>query len=153
MSGLFIVWSKLVMKFPAFLVAPAVMGFVLHGLISVADAENSPSAPQVKTLLGSAWTFNPGKFTADFFIGTNKFLVSTNALMPTPHSQGTNRLDLPGPGVYRTEPFAGIVIVPGTNIDERMVLQPPNSEEKMPILRPNVRFIPWAGKREKEQKD
>jgi hypothetical protein len=149
------------MKSPVMLLPLVVLGFLL--VVSTPADENrdtgSAASPKaLSSLPGSTWSFsvlNSKNFTAKDFIGTNRFLVGTNRFAPVPFSTSTNRHanDLPGPGVYRTEPFAGIVVVPGTNIDDRMIIGPLNSDEKMPILRPNLRFIPWGGKQDREHKE
>ena len=46
------------------------------------------------------------------------------------------------PGVYKTEPFAGIVIVPSRNKDASFAFPPPEGASAMPMLKPELRFIP-----------
>jgi hypothetical protein len=48
----------------------------------------------------------------------------------------------PKPGVYRTEPFACIVIVPGGHPDEQSVVKPGDSDSTMPMIEPELRFVP-----------
>jgi hypothetical protein len=52
----------------------------------------------------------------------------------------------PNPGVYRTEPFAGIVIVPSADIDSAIALAAPEGAAAMPMLNPELRFIPLDAK-------
>jgi hypothetical protein len=46
------------------------------------------------------------------------------------------------PGVYKTAPFACIVIVPGKNPDDRCVIVPGECDPRMPVVKPELRFIP-----------
>ena len=77
---------------------------------------------------------------------TNAFGVLTNG--STGLFFPTNRvLSLPAakslaPGVYKTEPFACIVVVPGPHPDERMVVNPGKAETKMPMIEPPLKFVP-----------
>jgi len=47
------------------------------------------------------------------------------------------------PGVYRTVPYSCIVVVPGPHPDDRCVVKPGNVDSSMPIIKPELRFIPW----------
>jgi len=83
-----------------------------------------------------------------FNFGTNLFRMPTNLTLP--FVWGTNRLitlpakQLPSPGVYKTEPYACIVVVPGPHADDRMVIgRNAGIESKMPIINPDVTFVPW----------
>src|SRR5207253_2234490 len=46
------------------------------------------------------------------------------------------------PGVYKTEPFACIVVVPGSQLDDAILIQPPAGEFPMRTVTPDLRFIP-----------
>ena len=48
----------------------------------------------------------------------------------------------PAPGVYRTAPYSCIVVVPGPHLDDRFVTTPREGQSSMPIIRPELRFIP-----------
>ena len=50
------------------------------------------------------------------------------------------------PGVYKTAPFACIVIVPGKNPDDRCVVVPAECDSRMPVLKPELRFTPLNSK-------
>ncbi len=52
----------------------------------------------------------------------------------------------PKPGVYRTEPYACIVVVPGKHPDDRSVVKPGDPGPPMPVVRPELRFIPFRPK-------
>jgi hypothetical protein len=45
-------------------------------------------------------------------------------------------------GVYKTAPYTCIVVVPGPHPDDRSIVSPSSGEYRMPIIRPNVQFIP-----------
>jgi hypothetical protein len=45
-------------------------------------------------------------------------------------------------GVYKTLPYTCIVVVPGPCPDDRFLVKPPGGECPMPIIRPDVQFIP-----------
>ena len=49
----------------------------------------------------------------------------------------------PPAGVYRTVPYSCIVVVPGPHPDDRCVVNPRGMESAMPIIRPDLSFIPW----------
>jgi len=137
------------MKLPVLLLTLLPLAFALHAPISAADAGTSNSVAPL--LRSSTWFYsgsNIGKFTARDFAATSPFWISSNAPQQVPQSKGTNHIngDLPAPGVYKTEPFACIVAVPGPTPDDRMVMLPANPDQKMPILRPSLRFVPRDSK-------
>jgi len=53
------------------------------------------------------------------------------------------------PGVYKTEPYSLLVRVPGPCPDDRSLIggkaSPPC--EQMPIVRPDLRMVPWSPSR------
>ena len=59
---------------------------------------------------------------------------------PAPGVINTNATPLP-PGVYRTEPYASIQIVPGATSDDKMVQAPPSTPHMLTST-PELRFIP-----------
>lgn len=58
---------------------------------------------------------------------------------------------LPKPGLYKTAPYACIVLVPGPHADDQMVLGPkasdPSKPSEMPTIKPDLEFIPWSPKK------
>ena len=46
------------------------------------------------------------------------------------------------PGVYKTEPFACIVVVPGSQLDDAILIQPPAGDFPMRTVTPDLRFVP-----------
>ena len=87
---------------------------------------------------------------------TNRALVTRN-LVIVPRG-GTNRVAtnlvgrgrpftaLPSPLVYRTEPYACIVVVPGSHPDDWWLITPGNRGSDMPVIRPELRFVPVPAK-------
>ena len=45
-------------------------------------------------------------------------------------------------GVYKTLPYTCIVVVPGPHPDDRAVVSPRSGDYPMPIIRPDLQFIP-----------
>jgi hypothetical protein len=52
------------------------------------------------------------------------------------------------PGVYRTVPYSCIVVVPGPHPDDRCIVRPPDVDSSMPIIKPELQFIPWSPAKE-----
>ena len=50
------------------------------------------------------------------------------------------------PSVYRTVPYTCIVVVPGPRLDDRAIVNPGRAEASMPIIKPDLQFIPYAPK-------
>ena len=48
------------------------------------------------------------------------------------------------PGVYRTVPYSCIVVVPGPHPDDRCIVRPGGGDSSMPVVKPELRFIPWS---------
>jgi len=81
-----------------------------------------------------------------FVFPTNLFAMATNG--STLLFFGTNRVlslptaGSPARGVWKTEPFACIVLVPGPHPDDRMAVNPGKAETKMPVIKPSLKFVP-----------
>jgi hypothetical protein len=54
--------------------------------------------------------------------------------------------DLPAPGVYKTEPYACIVLVPSHHPDDAMAVNPTQKTAPMPVIKPELHFIPLKPK-------
>ena len=67
-----------------------------------------------------------------------QFPEQQNGLKPSPSA--------PAPGVYRTEPYTCIVIVPGGHADDKSVIHPAEPGPNMPVLKPDLRFVPLPPK-------
>jgi hypothetical protein len=48
------------------------------------------------------------------------------------------------PGVYRPFPYSCIVVVPGPHPDDRCIINPGAGNDPMPIIKPDLHFIPWC---------
>ena len=46
-------------------------------------------------------------------------------------------------GVYKTEPYSCIVVVPGAHPDDRCIINPGGGDYSMPIVKPDLQFIPY----------
>jgi hypothetical protein len=46
------------------------------------------------------------------------------------------------PGIYETAPYSGLVLVPGSCGDERAIIVPSVQDFSMPMVEPDLRFIP-----------
>jgi hypothetical protein len=52
----------------------------------------------------------------------------------------------PKPGLYKTTPYSCIVIVPGKNPDDSMAVLPAECSSAMPVIKPELHFIPLRQK-------
>src|SRR5215471_6599865 len=79
-------------------------------------------------------------------ISTNAFgSVSGHTFRAQPRDSRPSS-SAPLPGVYKTEPYACIVIVPGGHPDDQSVIHPPDPAPNMPVLKPELRFVPLRPK-------
>jgi hypothetical protein len=70
---------------------------------------------------------------------TNGLFVPTNRLFKVlPARPSPSR---PKPGVYKSEPYSGIVIVPGPHPDDRALFGG-GGESKIPTVVPDLRLVP-----------
>jgi hypothetical protein len=72
--------------------------------------------------------------------GKPELKVQPARLSPRVHPPFT-LFPVPG-GVYRTEPYSCIVVVPGPHPDDRCIVNPGSGHYSMPIIKPDLRFIP-----------
>jgi hypothetical protein len=50
------------------------------------------------------------------------------------------------PGVYLSQPYTCLVIVPDASIDPKICVDPGRGmDSKMPIIQPKVEYVPWRG--------
>jgi hypothetical protein len=68
-------------------------------------------------------------------------LASRQALNPA-----TNIPTAPQPGVYKTEPYSCLVVVPGPHPDDKCIVGAPGRGSEMPVIVPELRFIPYTPK-------
>jgi hypothetical protein len=76
-------------------------------------------------------------------------LLATNLNKAFPRQKlSTNQISpqLLTPGLYKTEPYTCIVIVPNKTADDRAVVKSPESGHEMPVVKPELRFVPIPGK-------
>jgi hypothetical protein len=139
---------------------PVVSLFIAPALL-LRGWENSPSAESLEHLQpsrsftsspGSVSSVSIGKSAAFSVPSTNFFRAMTNRFLLVPGLNSTNLVPnslrhlSPAPGIYKTEPFTCIVVVPGSNHDDRMVIDPANTDQKMSIVPPDLRFVPLPRK-------
>ena len=90
----------------------------------------------------------PSDIPAVFF--GNPYGPGNTPVWPVPSNIWTNRVaakpgpvfDLPGPRIYKAVPYSMLVLVPGRGLDVR-VIKPARSIDRMPIMRPELKLIPW----------
>lgn len=115
-------------------------------LAGAADQTTTNHAPLVDTNL------TPRSATPLALTNRNHIIIiSTNRLgsfgsrtfqtpqQPKPSNIATNGL---APGIYKTEPYTCIVIVPGEHPDDKMAIHLPDQGSRMPVLKPDLRFVP-----------
>jgi hypothetical protein len=61
---------------------------------------------------------------------------------PTPQAQPALKA-----GIYLTVPYAGIVLVPATGIDDDFVINPGRPCFSMPVIPPDLQFVPRPPKK------
>ena len=55
----------------------------------------------------------------------------------------TNRQNAPfAPGLYRSEPYTCLVLVPDRGIDEKSVVDPGKTASPMPLVKPELKLVP-----------
>jgi len=97
------------------------------------------SIPLTTTVATNTLPWNQSVFPTNLFVATNGLpllFFGTNRLVSLP------TVGSPAPGLWKTEPFACIVLVPGPHPDESMVVHLGKAETKMPIIKPPVKFVP-----------
>jgi hypothetical protein len=74
------------------------------------------------------------------FAGTNGF----QSLLPEPmiHDSKPSLFAPLKPGLFKTAPYSMIVIVPGDSGDEQFAASVGDANSRMPIVRPELKFIP-----------
>ena len=72
-----------------------------------------------------------------------KSAYSVQPFLPTARSRPPSASPTIPAGVYKTVPFSCIVVVPGPHPDDRCIFGQSRGESSMPIIKPDLRFIPW----------
>ena len=93
-------------------------------------------ANQTNLLLFHPQPGNNGFLATNLYTGLGVSALGSNRTLP--------KLALPG--VYRTEPYACIVLVPERQADDCSVVKPTDRGSAMPVIKPDLRFIPMPGK-------
>lgn len=137
---------------------PIVLGAIFAVLLphkqAGSSAEESPLSsplPLAGSLFAPSTVSTTGKLLPSVNSGPNFFWMTTNGFSLILPRHGTNQvMNLPprslAPGIYKTEPFTCIVVVPGSNSDDQMVIGPANPDQNMPIIPPHLRFVPLSRK-------
>jgi hypothetical protein len=63
-------------------------------------------------------------------------------IMETPHGQTPAHRGQLSAGVYKSWPYTCIVVVPGPCPDDKAILKPEDRNYQMPVVRPDLQFIP-----------
>lgn len=123
----------------------------LSATVVCARAQSLPSTNRIPTLPRAASApviFKVRPAAANPSASTNKL---TAKLFPSfPQAQrfvvaGTNLLSTPQPlkpGVYLSEPYSCIVIVPGAQADDGALIPPAEPVPPIPVVRPELRLVP-----------
>ena len=128
----------------------AVVALALLGALGVAEVVADTNSMPASLML---W---PGMTSSNtpviFYAGSNAPLSvfppaqrpPAQAQLFAPSARHRNRAPSgnPPPGVYKTAPYSCIVVVPGLHPDDRCIVNPGESDSSMPILKPDLQFIP-----------
>lgn len=76
-------------------------------------------------------------------------VISTNKPLQPPIILNFNPAAPPAlkPGVYKTEPFSCLILVPGAHPDDRIIIGTKGAQRGIPTFSPELRFIPWTQKK------
>ena len=108
-------------------VLPGVAGLALVSLFAAAALTNEPPSLVIRPLTDGS---------------TNLVLKPLNST-PIIHLSARPGLSQPlAPGVYQTRPYAIILIVPKTGLDDRSVVSVSGSISKMPNTKPGMQAVP-----------
>ena len=135
---------KYVMRLKSFLAAAGCLPVLWLGGAAAQTATNH--APLLNTNLTlrapTPLTLTNGNHI--IIISTNRFgSFGNRPFHVPPQPKGANTApNALAPGVYKTEPYACIVIVPGEHPDDRMAIHPPDQGSNMPMLKPDLNFVP-----------
>lgn len=110
------------------------------------DTRSSPATPMPRPghYLSNALLFpaSAGRVQAPAFAFALKPELKVQIVAPSNHlSLPSLPRNIPA-GVYKTVPYSCIVVVPGPYPDDRCVVRPGGGDFSMPIIKPDLRFIP-----------
>ena len=124
------------MKRPLLLMTPLLAVVLLWTLLST--RERSDARPQMIEIAGLPQTVAlPASLQSR--LRTNSPAPFRGA--PLFDHKPTQKPDILAPGIYRTEPWTMIVVVPGAR-DEHFVIHPNKTQSRMPVHKPGLDFIP-----------
>lgn len=90
-------------------------------------------------------------FAAVLLLGSGTLKAADNLqhAVPQQKPKAKAKLETPlKPGVYRTEPFSCLVIVPRSDLDPNGVIGIEKAPEwYTPVIKPPLRFVPWKAKK------
>jgi hypothetical protein len=95
-------------------------------------------------LLASAASNAPGQLDFPRFTWTNP--AGRTPDHPARPDRSCRAGGAPGslkPGIDQAAPYSGIVVVPQAHLDDRFIIRATGPESSMPILRPQIRLLPW----------
>ena len=128
----------------------AIVALALLGVLGVAEVAADTNSAPASLMLWPGMTSSNAPVV--FYAGSNApILVFPPGQKPRAHAQlfapsarhyGRAPSANPPPGVYKTAPYTCIVVVPGPHRDDQCVVNPGESDSSMPIVKPDLQFIP-----------
>lgn len=119
-----------------------------------ADGSSQPagkSAPSQTVVTGHPLTtVNTRGHLGALSNGWTKLFVRPQPAAPESlplQNPGTNAA--PHPGVFLAKPYSCLIIVPGPGPDDKCVLSPGMKHERMPLVSPELRLLPYYERAEK----
>jgi hypothetical protein len=110
------------------------------------DTRSSPasSLPWPRSSLSNAFLIpsSGGGAQAPDFVFALKPAVKAHTIAPSNRLYRASPPRSIPPGVYTTAPYSCIVVVPGPHPDDRCIVGPGGGDSSMPIIKPDLRFIP-----------
>jgi hypothetical protein len=131
------------------LIVAAAVAISVPAVVTLAPADGN-SGPIAAANLASAPANGP--FLTNQWANANLSPTAAGGRHANSRKSGTSRIvakslsSLPIPGVYKTTPYACIVIVPGKNPDDHCVVRPSENGDAMPAIKPDLRFVPLSSK-------
>ncbi|MHC1763200.1 MAG: hypothetical protein AB9869_02685 [Verrucomicrobiia bacterium] len=104
------------------------------GPVLPAGAKKSPRSTQLAAVV-------PRPSPPVVFLSTNAVIGSK--VWKVLERKGGKLEGSPAPGLYKTEPYSCLVLVPGPYIDEKSIIKPSLPLPPMPTVDPGLEFVPW----------
>ena len=128
----------------------AVIALALLGVLGVAEVAADTNSTPASLMLWPGITSSNASVV--FYAGSNapisvfppaqKPRAQAHLFVPSARHYGRAPSANPLPGLYKTAPHSCIVVVPGPHPDDRCIVNPGESDSSMPILKPDLQFIP-----------